>query len=97
MRETERYKKNAGWMPGLIILILLLSVMARQGWSQENDILVNTDWDHERHSWNSSWISHPDKARTEYGVFLLRNRLKLNEIPDSLVFMSLQTTVTDCW
>ena len=85
MSETRRYKKNIRWIPGLIALILLAAGIPGPGWSQENDILVNTDWDHERHSWNASWITHPDCARTEYGVYMLRKHLRLDEIPDSLV------------
>jgi len=27
--------------------------------SQETGIQVNTDWNHERHSWEAHWITHP--------------------------------------
>lgn len=64
--------------------LLLLLILFQAGWSQENDIQVNTDWDHERHAWSSSWITHPDCARTEYGVYMLRKRFSIEKIPDSL-------------
>lgn len=65
---------------GMMMIILPGFVLC-----QENDILINTDWDHERHSWEASWITHPDCMPTEYGVYILRNRLTLAEIPDSLI------------
>lgn len=52
--------------------------------AQENNILVNTDWDHERHAWASSWITHPTESRSDFGVFLFRNSFNLETIPDSI-------------
>ncbi len=69
----------------LITALFIFSSFLSEGWSQENEIKVNTDWDHERHAWAASWVTHPSASRTAYGVFNLRNLLTIESIPDSLV------------
>ncbi|MDX2432488.1 MAG: alpha-L-rhamnosidase N-terminal domain-containing protein, partial [Bacteroides sp.] len=69
----------------IVVLALTLLFIFRYGYAQENDIQINSDWDHERHAWSSSWITHPDCARTEYGVYMLRKSFNLEVVPDSLV------------
>jgi len=64
------------------ILGLIISVISL---GQENSIQVNTDWDHEMHSWQAQWITHPTASTLEYGVFLFRNEITLDHIPDSMV------------
>jgi hypothetical protein len=53
--------------------------------SQETGIEVNTDWDHERFSWEAQWITHPTASVMDYGVFLFRNEFYLDRAPESLV------------
>ncbi len=84
MPDRRKYFTNTRWLLKGVALILLASSIPRLCWSQENDILINTDWDHERHSWNASWITHPDCAPSEYGVYNLRNLFSLEKVPDSL-------------
>jgi alpha-L-rhamnosidase len=69
----------------LITALFISTSFLSEGWSQENEIKVNTDWDHERHAWAASWVTHPSASRTAYGVFNLRNLLTIESIPDSLV------------
>ena len=52
---------------------------------QETSHLVNKSWDHERHTWQSSWITHPSASVLDYGVFLFRNEFRLDRPPESLV------------
>ena len=84
MREKRRYR-NPEWLTGVITLIILIISIPREASPQENNILINTDWDHERHAWNASWITHPQCARTGYGVYMFRNRFQVDLIPDSLI------------
>ncbi len=67
----------------LYLLIFLGSGISVQ--AQENNILVNSDWDHERHSWNAWWISHPEAPVFDYGVMLFRKSFPLDRVPDSLL------------
>lgn len=52
---------------------------------QENNFTVNTDWDHERHTWESSWIAHPQSSPFDYGVILFRNCFEINQLPDTQI------------
>ena len=55
------------------------------GICQETGISVNTDWDHERFSWQAQWITHPTASVMDFGVFLFRNEFYLDQVPQSLV------------
>jgi hypothetical protein len=72
---------------GFIQLVLLMAFFAmgtiNRPCAQERDIPVNTDWDHERHSWEASWITHPTASVNDYGVFGFRNTFVLDEVPES--------------
>jgi alpha-L-rhamnosidase len=68
-----------------IILLYLLILPASLSLAQETGIRVNTDWDHERHSWKAHWVTHPSVSTLDYGAFLLRNEFRLDEMPDSLI------------
>jgi hypothetical protein len=57
-------------IPAMFMMVLAPHVFLL---SQENDIRINTDWDHERFAWSSFWIGHPQSSRTGYGVVHLRN------------------------
>jgi hypothetical protein len=67
----------------LLFSLFFFSFSATSG--QENKLLVNSDWDHEKHSWDAHWITHPTASSIEYGVFLFRNKIELDQLPDSLV------------
>ena len=67
----------------LCLLFLLVFTGFLQ--SQETGIEVNENWDHERHSWNAYWITHPTASTLDYGVFLFRNQFRLDQVPKSLV------------
>lgn len=77
----------------LIHIILIKTIILLNGayfplhlsYGQEKNIPVNTDWDHERHSWQASWIGHPTASPTGYGVFIFRNTFNLKEIPASQI------------
>ena len=71
-------------LSSLCLLLLLFSVNGPVQ-AQETGIAVNTDWDHERHSWNAHWITHPTASTLDYGVFLFRNEFRLERAPESLV------------
>lgn len=53
--------------------------------SQERNIPVNTDWDHERHAWEASWITHPTASVFDYGVFYFRNSFLLESVADTTI------------
>lgn len=38
-----------------------------------------------RERWHANWISCPDVSLTDYGVYLFRKKIKINEIPDSFI------------
>ncbi|MFO7669254.1 MAG: alpha-L-rhamnosidase C-terminal domain-containing protein [Bacteroidales bacterium] len=78
-----KYRNIARVLHDVFILFLVITSLPDPLWSQENKILVNTDWDHERHAWSASWITHPECLRTEYGVYNLRNRFSLEVVPDT--------------
>jgi len=74
-------------MHKLSYIILLIWMITSNGTSfaQETGIRVNSDWDHERHSWKASWITHPTASTLDYGVFLFRNEFRLERAPESMV------------
>lgn len=53
--------------------------------SQERNIQVNSDWDHERHAWEASWITHPTASVFDYGVFYFRNSFNLETVDNSTI------------
>jgi len=63
----------------MLIVVIPIITMA-----QENNILINTDWDHERHAWDAVWIAHPQASAFDYGVFIFRNSFMLEKIPNSV-------------
>jgi len=68
-----------------LYLLLLMFISAVPSQAQETGIAVNTDWDHERFSWEAQWITHPTASVLDYGVFLFRNEFRLDQAPESLV------------
>jgi len=66
----------------LLGIILLFPILL---FSQERNIQVNTDWDHERHAWEASWITHPAASVFDYGVFHFRNSFTLETVEDSTI------------
>ncbi|WP_372949455.1 alpha-L-rhamnosidase N-terminal domain-containing protein [Mariniphaga sp.] len=67
----------------LIQLLLLFVFVTLTGFSQETDGKVNLNWDHQRHSWESTWINHPSASVFDYGVFNFRRKFWLEEVYDS--------------
>jgi alpha-L-rhamnosidase len=68
----------------LLPTVIFFAILVR-GTCQETNIQVNTDWDHERHSWQAQWVTHPSASVLDYGVFLFRNEFRLERPPESLV------------
>jgi alpha-L-rhamnosidase len=68
-----------------IIILSWLLLSAFSSIAQETGIRVNTDWDHERHSWKAHWVTHPSASTIDYGVFLFRKEFRLDELPDSFI------------
>jgi alpha-L-rhamnosidase len=68
----------------LIALILSISLFLPLA-AQETGHVINQSWDHERHTWQASWITHPTASVLDYGVFLFRNEFRLDSPPESLV------------
>jgi len=62
-------------------IIVLLS-LTDQAFAQESEYEVNIDWNHERHAWKASWITHPTASVYDYGVFNFRNSFELDKVPD---------------
>ena len=52
--------------------------------AQKLNVEVNSRAEN-KHFWKSSWITHPQASRTDYGVFHLRNEIILDEVPDSFI------------
>ena len=72
---------------GSLFLIFLINAPFIQG--QERDIVVNTDWDNERHAWESYWISHPSASVYDYGVYHFRNTFSLDKVPhQQIIYIS---------
>jgi hypothetical protein len=69
----------------ILSLWICLCFLIQDIHSQEKSIQVNTDWDHERHSWKASWITHPKASVSDYGVFCFRNVFELEELPASQI------------
>ena len=68
------------------IFFFLLSF---QLFSQERNIPVNTDWDHERHAWEASWITHPTESVFDYGVFYFRNNFEITSVQNpQIIYVS---------
>src|SRR5579872_2398468 len=65
-------------IPGLIAFISAL-MMAPNGFTQsvEPSLLVN--------QWQASWIAVPGESPTDYGVYLFRKVMELNNKPDSFI------------
>lgn len=72
--KTIRMKPNL-----LYILYFILFILPVSLFSQERKILVNTDWEHIRHTWNASWITHPTASVFDYGVFHFRNTFTVQD------------------
>jgi len=68
-----------------ILFVGLLAICLQPLSAQETDIQINKNWDHERHSWQAAWVTHPEASVLEYGVFLFRNEMQLDRVPDSLI------------
>ncbi len=68
-----------------LISVFLLAACSCTGWSQEKDIKINTDWDHQRHTWEAAWITHPTASVFDYAVFVFRNTFRLEDVPGSSV------------
>ncbi len=66
-------------LTGLVLLVLVLKTGA-----QELNVEINSRAG-KKHFWKSSWITHPQASRTDYGVFHLRNEIILDEVPDSFI------------
>jgi hypothetical protein len=64
-------------------MLLLFVFMTVTGFSQETDIKVNLNWDHQRHSWESTWVTHPSASVFEYAVFNFRKKFWMEEVLDS--------------
>lgn len=64
-------------------MLLLCVFMTVTGFSQETDIKVNLNWDHQRHSWESTWVTHPSASVFEYAVFNFRKKFWMEEVLDS--------------
>ncbi len=60
-----------------LFIFIILTLLPLILYPQERDIPVNTDWDHERHAWEASWITHPTASVFDYGVFYFRNTLEI--------------------
>jgi alpha-L-rhamnosidase len=69
----------------LATLIILFLQLVPAIYSQEKPVPVNTDWNHERHKWESSWISHPSSSLFDYGVFRFRNHFSLDKDPEKFI------------
>jgi alpha-L-rhamnosidase len=69
----------------MLLLLSIALLISLSCFSQETGIEVNSDWDHERHSWKANWITHPTASTLDYGVFLFRNEFRLERAPESLV------------
>ncbi|MDX1285229.1 MAG: alpha-L-rhamnosidase N-terminal domain-containing protein, partial [Draconibacterium sp.] len=68
----------------LRVCLISLCLISFTGLAQERNIQVNSDWNNQRHEWESSWITHPTASVFDYGVFLFRNKFTVNEISDSI-------------
>ncbi len=68
-----------------IILFIVISILPVSLFSQERNILVNTDWGHIRHSWNASWITHPTTSVFDYGVFYFRNTFETEDLKSTAI------------
>lgn len=61
-------------------IFVLSSMFLLNSVGQERNLKVNKNWDNERHTWESYWISHPFESVYDYNVFLFRNEFTLEEI-----------------
>ena len=69
----------------VLILLSFLLLSPNPVGAQQTGVSVNTDWEHERFSWEASWITHPTASVLDYGVFLFRNEIRLEQVPDSML------------
>lgn len=67
-------------MKKLIIFLYIFSSLYVFG--QETSYTRNLDWDHEKHAWSSSWITHPSESIVDFGVFLFSNEFNLDQVPE---------------
>lgn len=67
------------------LIVILFIAINIQGHCQESQYTRNLDWNRERHAWSSYWITHPKESNVNYGVFLFRNEIELESIPDELI------------
>ena len=68
-----------------ITSLLLISYHGNNTYAQELPYKRNLSWEHERHSWIASWISPVNESLNDYGVFLYRNTINLETIPDKFI------------
>ncbi len=71
-------------MPFRILVGLMLVLFSLNTGAQELNVAMNTRAE-KKHFWKASWITHPQASKTDYGVFHLRNEIRLNEVPDSFI------------
>ena len=68
-----------------IHILTVFLLFSNSVYSQERNIPVNTDWEHERHAWEASWITHPTASVFDYGVFHFRNSFTVESVADSVI------------
>ncbi len=68
-----------------IALLLLIPFLGNNTYTQELPYKRNLSWEHERHSWIASWIAPVNESLNDYGVFLFRNSIILETIPDKFI------------
>ncbi len=70
----------------VFLAVLLLPFLL---YSQERNVQINTDWDHVRHAWEASWVTHPVAPVFDYGVFHFRNSFTLVQVESpTIIYVS---------
>lgn len=65
-----------------LLLSFVFSCLFYSSYCQESSYTRNLDWNHERHAWSSYWITHPAESIVDYGVYLFRNEINIEQLPD---------------
>jgi hypothetical protein len=76
-------------MKRVVVYLYILIIFSGFAFAQERNVLVNTDWNNQRHEWESWWVTHPTESVFDYGVFVFRNTFQVEKVEDSiLVYVS---------
>ena len=68
----------------MLLILLYSTIVHAQEIPVSNNDVSKDNIESLRHTWKSSWVSHPTASLKDYGVFLYRKKFTLKKLPNTL-------------